>query len=194
MNSSIREKSCLYSYPSSRWVLMAPDPTRLLRNGSSWIPPRCFFLSVSNDLSVKALWLRKCFTIDSSMNSALFSEFYSVLNTLLLKKEGKYPSQIIELIKWPHQDSNLDQLFRKQLFYPLNYGANLDCKSMWSTATRSQLTPLPSSTILSGCMNDSFPSASSAISIMPWLSTPRIFRGSRLQSRRTCWPIISSGL
>ena len=33
--------------------------------------------------------------------------------------------RIKEKIMQPRQDSNLDQAFRKRLFYPLNYGAPL---------------------------------------------------------------------
>ena len=33
--------------------------------------------------------------------------------------------RINEKIMQPRQDSNLDQTFRKRLFYPLNYGAPL---------------------------------------------------------------------
>ena len=38
--------------------------------------------------------------------------------------------RIKEMIMQPRQDSNLDQAFRKRLFYPLNYGAVVHTKSV----------------------------------------------------------------
>lgn len=49
-----------------------------------------------------------------------------------------------------------------------------------------QRTPLPLAITSEGRTNTSVPLASSAINTMPWLSTPRIFRGSRLATSTTC--------